>query len=521
MKLLSTFACLLSLASTAYAAFGVTDNGRNYVVDTNGGLVFSVSKSTGDIVSLLYNNGTQCQDPSKMSHIGSGLGSNKVAASTINSKYIKITVTTPTLTHYYIAKSGDPIIYMATYITAEPHVGELRFIARLNKSAVPNGVAASEIHGGSAVEGSDVYLVNGQTRSKFYSSKHFIDDQVHCVYGSGIGVCMVIPDTSYESSSGGPFFRDIDNQGSSQQELYFYMNSGHVQTEAYRMGLHGPYGMVFTSGGTASSSLDFSFFSQLGITGFVPKSDRGYVSGTVSGVSSDGVVHWYNNAAQYWIKSTGSFTSPAMKPGTYTMVLYKGELKVQTVTGVTVSAGATTSCNIASAESVPSSVVFRIGIADGRPTGFKNAAKQLYMHPSDSRMSSWAPVTFTWGSTTAADFPMAQIKSVNDPTIIIFPLSNYTTARTLRIFTTLSFAGGRPSVMVNSYRPPVPDAPVKIDSRGFTRGSYRGHGEVYTFSIPSSALVTGVNTIKISCVSGISNTGFLNPNFIYDAIEFY
>lgn len=103
MKFLSAFACLLSLASTAFAAFGVTDSGTNFVVDTNGGLVFSVSKSTGDIVSLLYN-GIQVQDSSKMSHISSGLGSSNVAATTINSLYIKITVTTSTLTHYYVAK---------------------------------------------------------------------------------------------------------------------------------------------------------------------------------------------------------------------------------------------------------------------------------------------------------------------------------------------------------------------------------------------------------------------------------
>ncbi|KAF8467820.1 rhamnogalacturonan lyase [Kalaharituber pfeilii] len=513
--LLPTFVSLLSLASSAFAAFGLTTSGSNYVVDTGAGLVFQVSRNTGDIVSLVYN-GIQVQDSSKFSHIGSGLGSSNVAGTTINNQYIKITVNAGTTTHYYIAKmsgriSGDPIVYMATYITAEPSVGELRFIARLRKSAVPNGVTAAQIEGCSVIEGSDVFLVNGQTRSKFYSSKPFIDDQVHCVSGSRVGVCMVIPDTSYESSSGGPFFRDIDNQGSSQQELYFYMNSGHVQTEAYRMGFHGPYGLVFTSGGTASPSLDFSFFSQLGINGFVPKSGRGYVSGTVSGVSSDGVVHWYNSNAQYWVKGTGSFTSPPMKPGTYTMVLYKGELKVNTITGVTISAGQTTSRSIASAENVPSSIVFRIGTADGRPTGFKNAAQQLYMHPSDSRMSSWSPVTLTWGSFSTSDFPMAQVKTVNDPTTIKVSLSS-TTARTLRIFTTLSFAGGRSSVKVNSYSAPVPAAPTKIDSRGLTRGAYRGYGEVYTYSIPSSALVTG---------GGSSGTGFLNPNFIYDAVEFY
>jgi hypothetical protein len=35
-------------------------------------------------------------------------------------------------------------------------------------------------------------------------------------------------------------FSDIDNQGSAQQELYFYMNSNHEQTEAYRTGFFGP-----------------------------------------------------------------------------------------------------------------------------------------------------------------------------------------------------------------------------------------------------------------------------------------
>ena len=94
-------------------------------------------------------------------------------------------------------------------------------------------------------------------------------------------------------------------------------------------------------------------------------------------------------------------------------------------------------------------------------------------------------------------------------------------ARTLRIFTTLSFAGGRPTVKVNSFTPATPGAPAKIDSRGFTRGAYRGYGEVYSFSIPAANLNTGDNTIAISCASGSSGDTFLNPNFIYDAVELY
>ena len=64
--------------------------------------------------------------------------------------------------------------------------------------------------------------------------------------GPGIGSWMVFG--SRESSSGGPFFRDIQNQAGGDQEVYNYMNSGHNQTEANRLGvLHGPYALVFTT----------------------------------------------------------------------------------------------------------------------------------------------------------------------------------------------------------------------------------------------------------------------------------
>lgn len=125
---------------------------------------------------------------------------------------MKITCATDTLTHYYVVRDTDSAIHMATYTTAEPTIGELRFIARLNEAVLPNDDVgqASDVGGSSsAVEGSDVYVVNGQTRSKFYSSQRFIDDQVHCLSGNDIKACMVIPGNAYELSSGGPFFRDM------------------------------------------------------------------------------------------------------------------------------------------------------------------------------------------------------------------------------------------------------------------------------------------------------------------------
>ncbi|OOQ83658.1 Rhamnogalacturonate lyase A [Penicillium brasilianum] len=509
------------------AAFGLTTNSGTYVVDagSSNSLKFTVDRTNCDITSIVYY-GSELQYQSTGSHIGSGLGSATVTA-TQSGDYIKITCVTSTLTHYYVAHSGDPIIYMATYTTAEPSVGELRYIARLNADLLPNEEpfgTVSNIDGGTAIEGSDVYLVGSETRSKFYSSERFIDDQRHCVSGSAHRVCMIL--NQYETSAGGPFHRDINtNNVGSYTGLYWYMNSGHVQTESYRQGLHGPYLLYFSRSGTPSTDIDTSFFADLGITGYVATSGRGYVSGTASGADSslDWVVHWYNSAAQYWTytSSSGSFTSPAMKPGTYTMVYYQGEYAVAT-SSVTVTAGSTTTKNISGSVKT-GTTIFKIGVWDGQPTGFLNAASQLRMHPSDARMSSWtSSTTYTVGSSSVSTFPMALFKSVNSPLTIKFTAtSSQTGAATLRIGTTLSFAGGRPQVTVNSYTGSAPSAPTNLDSRGVTRGAYRGLGEVYDVSLPSGTIVAGTNTITISVISGSSGDEFLSPNFIFDCVELF
>ncbi|KAJ1309745.1 hypothetical protein OPQ81_006510 [Rhizoctonia solani] len=527
MRRVGLFAFLASYLCVANAAFGVTSSDGRYVIDAGSAnpLVIKVNQANCDITSLVYR-GNEYQYQSTFSHIGSGLGSATVSATVINNQYVKVTCVTSTLTHYYVVKSGDSTVYMATYITAQPSVGELRYIARLNRSLLPNGDPESYTDlGTETVEGSDVFRQsNGQTVSKFYSSERFIDDKVHYVSGNDVIISMVIPDpTSYEGSAGGPFFRDINrDRGSSYHALYWYMNSGHAQTETKRIGLMGPYAMVFSRSGIPSGSLDVSFFSQLSISGYVGASGRGIITGTASGVSTSyqRVVHWFNDVAQYWtyVSSSGSFTSPPMKAGTYTMVLYRDEFEVARKT-VSVSAGSTVSSSIASTEAT-TTPAWRIGGFNGRPTGFRNADLQEHMHPSDVRMNTWGPVTYTIGSSSLYDFPMAQIKDVNNPTTIKFTLnSGQIGAATLRIGTTLAFAGGRPQVTVNGWLGPAPSAPTDLNSRGFTRGTYRGINVVYTVSIPSGTLVSGTNTIQVNVISGSSGSQFLSPNFIYDAIE--
>ncbi|KAG8680021.1 hypothetical protein FRC11_003041, partial [Ceratobasidium sp. 423] len=207
-------------------------------------------------------------------------------------------------------------------------------------------------------------------------------------------------------------------------------------------------------------------------------------------------------------------------PGTYTATLYKKELEVATGS-VTVTAGGTSTLSLTSTESTPT-LIWQIGVPDGTPSGFLNADKIETMHPSDSRMSSWGPVTYTIGSSSASSFPMAQFINVNNPTTIKWTAtSSQIGARTLRIRTTESYNGGRPTVQVNSWTSSTPAAPTKIDSRGVTRGTWRGLNQIYEYSIPSGTLVAGPNTITITIVSGSSGDAFLSPNVVYDSVELY
>lgn len=57
-----------------------------------------------------------------------------------------------------------------------------------------------------------------------------------------------------------------------------------------------------------------------------------------------------------------------------------------------------------------------------------------------------------------------------------------------------------------------------IDSRGVTRGAYRGYGNEYTWDIPANAVVTGQNTLTITS-AGNGDLEFLSANFIFDAVE--
>ncbi|MBB6367609.1 rhamnogalacturonan endolyase [Xanthomonas sacchari] len=521
--------CLFALTSAAPAwagasRFGVARVGERFVVDSGADLQFSVDARTGDVVSMRYR-GVELESPeAKHSQIASGLGSASVTARTVGDTIV-VSASAGDLVQYYMARKGRDAIYLATYAPTLLPVGELRFIARLDAVKLPNAEREPDSNVGTAIEGKDVFLLpNGRTSSKFYSARRAIDDTVHGVSGPGLAVRMWMGDR--EHSAGGPFFKDIATQRTARtHELYNYMFSNHTQTEPYRGGLHGVYVLQFSQGGAAAQvPPDLRFVdASLGLQGFLGAAERGAVAGQVSGIAAGrpAVVALRNAQAQYWARADadGRFRIAGIRPGAYRIALYQNELELAHAT-VQINAAATAQAEL-HAVPLPGQVIWQIGDPDGTPAGFRNAALLASAHPSDRRMAPWGPLTYRVGRDPLDAFPAAQWRGVNTPIRIAFVLGrDQVHAYRLRLFVTLTQAGGRPQLRVNErWNGPVPPRPEQPDSRGITRGTYRGNNTAYLFDIPASALQAGLNTLDIEVASGTPDNGFLGPGLVFDSVQ--
>ncbi|WP_395365805.1 rhamnogalacturonan lyase B N-terminal domain-containing protein [Streptomyces sp. YH02] len=512
-------------ATAAATAFGWSDDGGQYVVDTGAGLVFKVSKSTGDLTSLVYKGKEYEGYGGKHSHVESGLGASTVTLKQTGSTVL-ITVVHGTLRHYLAARSGRNNVYLWTD-KADTSFTATRFIARLRPGIFPNEGPDSWVEGADTViEAGDVWRrADGHTRSKHYSGVRVMDYE-HIGYTTGsVGLWMIR--SNHEKASGGPFYRSLlrhsNELGVGLYEILHYNQS---QTEAMRFGLQGPYLLAFTDGGTPDPALsaanhDTSWVDGLGIPGWVGAAGRGRVAGV--GLAGMAAGHAYtvgfaNAEAQYWARAaagTGAFSCRGMLPGTYTL------------TGsVTVTAGTATALHTITLTNDPSTApaLWRIGDWDGTPGGFKNAALMTYAHPADVRAAPWTGNVVLDGGDVSASFPCYLWKGVNDGVLVYFRLTaaQAAAAHTLRIGVTTAFLNGRPQVTVNDWVSTIPSPPTQPSTRSLTNGSYRGNNHTFSHIVPASAWKTDpsqYNVLKLNIVSGSSGTGFLSPGTAIDCVD--
>lgn len=333
-----------------------------------------------------------------------------------------------------------------------------------------------------------------------------------------------------EGNSGGPFFRCLLNQGTdTDQEITYIVNYGEAQTEGFRTGILNTYVLDFTTGAAPTLPIDTSWFSGMGLTGYVPSTGRGGVTG--AGIAGRDTNYTYtvgfsNSTAQYWTTaspSDGNFTRTDMLPGTYTLKVYKNELVVYTGS-VSIAAGGTTALSALTIADDPSKVnaVWRIGDWDGSPREFLNGDKVTTMHPSDVRMAPWTPGAYVVGtSNPATGFPCYQWKDINGTQTVQFNLAaGPGNAYTVRVGITTAYSGARPKIAVNSWNSTNPASSIQPSTRTLTVGTYRGNNTTYTFSVPASAFVVGTNTLYISPISGSGSTRFLSAGYSLDCVDF-
>ncbi|MGW2833219.1 rhamnogalacturonan lyase B N-terminal domain-containing protein [Streptomyces sp. NPDC001286] len=522
--------------SASAAGFGYSDDGSNYVVDTGASLVFKVSKTNGDLTSLVYK-GTEYQGyGGKNSHVESGLGTSTVTVKQSGST-ILISVAYGTLKHYYAARSGENNVYLWTN-KADDSVSATRYIVRVKAGMFLNDEPDSYTYTTSTIEASDVFArSDGQTRSKHYSKLRVVD--YDCIGWTTGSVGLYVVRSNHEKASGGPFYRSLlRHQSADGGGLYEILYYGENQTESQRFGLQGPYVIAFTDGGAPSSSLyhanlTTSWADSLGISGYVAASGRGKVAGV--GITGRNTAFPYtvgiaNSAAQYWgsaRSSDGYFSIAGVLPGTYTLTVFKGELAVYTGS-VTVTAGGTTTLNTiaipSSNDPGNASAIWRIGDWNGTPSGFKNADLMTYAHPSDVRAASWTGNVVVGSGTETSAFPCYLWKDVNSGLLVYFKLTaaQAAAAHTLRIGVTTAYANGRPQISVNDWTSSIPSPPSQPSTRSLTVGSYRGNNYTFTYSVPASAWLTDTsqyNVLKINVVSGSGTTSFLSAGTSIDAID--
>lgn len=508
--------------AAAAAAVAVTDQAaaQPLTYDTGAGLVVTFDSTNGNISSLKHNGDELGAAGYAAGQVDSGWSTATVERRDSGTTSV-FTVTHDEVTQFYVLRAGDNTIYMATKV-ASAH-SPLRFIARLNQRLLPNTPPAADTSTTtSTVEGSDVFRHDdGTTASKFYSAQPLVTQRPFGATGPGHGVYLV--PGRQELTSGGPFFRDHEvNATGLAVNVTHVLYSDHYQTEPQRFGVHGPYALTITTGAAPrAQSMDW-------LTSFVPELPGTQARGTVTGTASGDARGLPRTAAlrgptgQYWAGIEGGrFTISGVRAGTYTAVLYAGQLEVGTVDQVSVQPGRSVSVSLTGDVPAPGTIA-QIGVLDGTPGGFANADKIERMHPSDVRMSPWELESFDTRTDDAGAFPMAQFKDVDGEFPVTFPLQEVPSGGVVvRIATTGSFAGGRPTISIGDWGSPAADSPPPrtMPGRGPTRGTWRGFNATYTFRVPASVLQVGANEMSIWIASGAGGQGFLSPDVVYDAIS--
>jgi rhamnogalacturonan endolyase len=219
MRLSAALTTLFLAPTVVLAGWGYSDDGKNYVIDTNANLVVKVSKTNGDMTSINYRGVEYSGQNGKFSHVESGLGKSAVTIKQFTDpNVIKVNVKFGTLKHDLVFRYGNPNVYIFMN-KADKSVTVSRYIVRVPPNVFsndPNKDTDWIPANAGVIEAGDVDkdARSGQTYSKHYSGYKYgrtMDYDFVGLTNKNVGMYMIR--SNHEKASGGPFFRSLVRRG--------------------------------------------------------------------------------------------------------------------------------------------------------------------------------------------------------------------------------------------------------------------------------------------------------------------
>ena len=265
---------------------------------------------------------------------------------------------------HYVVRSGVSGLYSYFVAANIGTVGEFRTLYRVDGSIFRNGYNAvrsgpfptlSQIQQSQVIQNETFRLPDGTVYTKYDWATYMSQDKVHGVYGNGYGVWLISP--SHEYVNGGPMKQDLMvhvESASGDGTVLNMLESSHFGTPQVTIPngkIYGPWLVYFNNGSIPDAQTQAAREQTLWPYSWLSNSHYPLARTTVSGtlhladgrVAADATVtlakpggDLYTQGTDYIFSaqadSSGHFSIPNVRPGSYSLYAYANGGRIGDVT---------------------------------------------------------------------------------------------------------------------------------------------------------------------------------------------
>jgi len=543
-------------AHTTRAATAVTLSVSGMTATVSNGIYTIKFNSAGTGTSLVWN-GKELIGPAKgfYSSIngGTGFSPTQLQVVTNTSTMADIAYISSWGELHYVVRNGVSGLYSYFVATGIGNVGEYRTLYRLDGSIFRNGYngvrsiafpTLSQIEAATVLQDSTYQLSNGTVYTKYDASTYVNQDTLHGIYGSGYGAWMISP--SHEYVNGGPMKQELTvhvESSTGDGVLLNMLSASHFGTPSVTIPsgkIYGPWLVYFNNGSisdaqaqaaTEAAAWPYSWLSnshyplsRTTVTGTLKLANGLPAAGATVALGKSGG-DLYAQGTDYIFStqadSSGNFTIPKVRPGTYSLYAYAnggvttggaiGHVTDQyerdniSVSGSSVSLGTLTWTPTQYTNSL-----WQIGTADRKADEFNlgNVARQYGLFNQVP-----ANLTYTIGQSTAASNWYYAQTQVGTWTVNFNLTKTYTGQGHLTV--ALAGASRTAAVTVGVNGSTVGSFPTYTNDEAIYRSANQsGYYHLITINFAASLLKSGANTLTFHATSVSSGGGVM-----YDTVK--